>query len=68
MNGRHLLCGTLVAVACFIGGLLVAQDKPAASEWQYKIVNMRDLPVGPEGKTPVEKLWADHITKQGAGG
>jgi len=26
MNGRHLLFGTCIAVACFIGGLLVAQS------------------------------------------
>jgi hypothetical protein len=69
MNGRHLFYGTLVATACFITGLLVAQDKAAAPEWQYKIVDMRELKIRPDGTdAPFEKRWADHIAKEGAGG
>ena len=69
MNGRHLLYATLVAVACFITGLLVAEDAPAPPEWQYRIVDMRELRIRPDGsETPFEKRWADHIAKQGAGG
>lgn len=68
MNSRQFLSGTIVGITCVIAGMLVAQDPLAAPEWQYKVVDMSELRFSLQNEPPFEKLWADHIAKQGAGG
>jgi hypothetical protein len=82
MKARHLLNGLIVAAGCFGAGLFanqlpLAQDKPPASHWKYKAVDLQLELVLKDGKLPdnpfaalgdIPKRLESLLAKHGEGG